>query len=368
MAAGAAGGLIIPLLRDSRIAGADALLQIVSLVEPPGRGGWIIAVLVFAGVVVVATLLHELGHVILARANGLRTASLTIWRLTLVRRGDSFRLEIGDPDVALGQAAIERLGSSPRMPLAMVYLGGPLMNLVTAGAGVAILASGAFAESAWLRWGIGALVLVSMFLALELVPATRGGHESDGSRLRVLLGGGARARAFLSLLAIQRGVERGTRPRDIPQRWFSEARNAPPDSRDFVAAQLLSYAAALDRDETRDAATYLDAALGRIAIAGAALALQLRQEAAFFTAWASGDAETARAWRAEIAGFELLPALQRLRIEIAIACAERRFDDALRGWEAAAPDVDALAGNPQMHAFRESWLEWRDEITSRAST
>jgi hypothetical protein len=160
-----------------------------------------------------------------------------------------------------------------------------------------VLFSGAAAPWPWLQWGLGVLGAASALLCLELLPCEIRGHESDGRRVLALWRDGDGGRAFLSLLAIQREIEKGVRPRDLPAGWLESARKAPRQTRDSVHAELLSFAAACDREDDIAAAGHLERCLERIAIAPPEVAAQLPLEAAIFHAWYRRDGVRAAEWR-----------------------------------------------------------------------
>jgi hypothetical protein len=362
---GFAGGIGYRLARERGALGwVDELLVANA---PSTAGGWIAGALVMLGALYAAVTLHELGHVIAARLGGIRVASFSVGRLALVRHGDSMKPAISPDDVTAGFATFDSLPDRDlRAPFALVFLGGPLMNAAVAASAALVLFSGAAASWPLLQWGLGVLAAASALLCLELIPYELRGHESDGRRVLALWRDGDAGRSFLSLLALQRAVEKGVRPRDLPAGWLESARRAPPRTRDSVHAELLSFAAACDREDAAAAAGHLEACLERIAIAPPEIAAQLPAEAAIFHAWYRGDGVRAAEWRQRARKSLAHSALTRARVEAAFACAESRFDDALVEWEAGLRAIENMPSSVQRQALQDGWLEWRQQIEDRA--
>jgi hypothetical protein len=172
------------------------------------------------------------------RVRRLLAAPLPVGRLALVRHGDAMKPAIAADDVTAGFAAFDALPDRDlRRPFALVFLGGPLLNAAVTTAAALVLFSGAAAPWPWLQWGLGVLGAASALLCLELLPYEIRGHESDGRRVLALWRDGDGGRAFLSLLALQREIEKGVRPRDLPAGWLESAREAPRQTRDSVHAE-----------------------------------------------------------------------------------------------------------------------------------
>jgi hypothetical protein len=366
MVVGFVGASGYRLVRDR--AGLGWIDDLLGAIAPPLSGGWMVGVVVVIGALYAAVTLHELGHVAAARLIGIRVASLSIGRLALVRHGDSMKMAIAADDVTAGFATFDSLPDRDlRRPFALVFLGGPLMNAVVAASASLLVFSGAMAPLPWLQWGVGVLGAASALLCLELLPYETRGHESDGRRVLALARDGERGRSFLSLLALQREIEKGVRPRDLPAAWLASARRARPQTRDFVHAQLLSFAAACDRQDQVAAAGHLERCLERISNAPPEIAAQLPVEAAVFHAWYRRDCSRAATWRDRAARPEALPPLTRARLEAALACCELRFDDALREWEIGMRAIRDMPPSAQRDLLHDGWLEWRVEIAERAA-
>jgi hypothetical protein len=207
-------------------------------------------------VLLAATAVHELGHVVAALAVGFRVTSIRVGPMSAVASPSGWRLRFAwrlslDGEMVPDPVRADRL----RRRHAIMIAGGPVAHLLLAGGAAAAAATwGGFAL--WLT----ALMLLLVALAnLAPVPLRRGGRWRDGRWLLAWLAEPERAARRVGLGALQRQQEAGVRPRDWDAGWARLASGGPrqPADRAQVTGCLLAYARAFDRGEVEDAAALL---------------------------------------------------------------------------------------------------------------
>lgn len=240
------------------IAGFDRLAGEVTL-PMLGAGLAILLATLWLQVVV-----HEAGHAIAGFAAGRRLIAAGVGPLRLERGVGGWQLRWGGGVQGIGgfAAMLPAQGRREgRRHLAMFLLGGPLANLLCAGAAVAVLLAGppvgAFATLtlAAIAFGGGLLGLVN------LLPFQSHGWHTDGHGLRELardtpLFHAMRGQQDALALALA-----GVRPRDWPAGLLADIPDAVPDS-GAAAILTLRMGRALDRDDWPTARATAEALAG----------------------------------------------------------------------------------------------------------
>jgi len=87
-------------------------------------------------------------------------------------------------------------------------------------------------------------------------------------------------------------------------------------------------------------------------------------EATVFNAWYRDDATKADIWFKRAVLLNQIKPYLRMRAQIALYCAHRQFDEALKEYETALVVVQQLP-TPQFREYQASWIKWREEIEQR---
>lgn len=164
---------------------------------------------------------HELGHLAAARSVGMRPAMVGLGPVVLVpRRG---RLRVGRNRFTSWQVGFAASVPDPthadlRWRHAVEVLGGPIANLVVAGACALCVSVGV---SGFVAWHATQACVGSAVLAfVNLVPFRIAGMPTDGSRLLVLWRGGPPAERLAAAAALAGAAHAGIGPRRWPASWL----------------------------------------------------------------------------------------------------------------------------------------------------
>lgn len=283
---------------------------------------------------IVAVLVHELGHVIAGYLVGLRVARVHLGpveirdhgrpRVRLVRS-----LQAGVVLVPFDRATA--LGPL-RWGLIVSTAAGPLLGLVS-GAALFALAGG-------LRLGdplsvTQAIAQMSVILGvLNFLPLRSGEQLADGRRLFSLLVRNRECGRILAATLMLTEAMSGRRPREWDRSLLAVMERSPDD----VFARLVLYEAAIDRGEIEEAGRHLDAAVALRKVTWTAADAILFTEAAYYAARHRSDARAARALLGLADGGGVVDYM-RARAEAAVLCAEGR---GLEGRQRAVAGLVAL--------------------------
>lgn len=283
---------------------------------------------------VVATVVHELGHVIVGYATGLRVVRVNLGPLE-IRNFDRPRVHlVRSLQAGVILVPLDRATSlAPlRWSLFISTVAGPLAGVAFGVAAIALAGS--------LRVGGPFSILevsgqVSLFLSvLNLLPIRTGQELADGRRMLALLLRTRECGHILAATLMFGEAVSGRRPRD----WDPELLGVMERSPDELFARLCLYEAAMDRGEIETAGGHLDAAVALRRDNWTAGDAVLFAEAAYYFARHRGDARAARAWLDVTNGWSMAIHL-RARAEAAVLCAEGR---ALEGRQRAVAGLAAL--------------------------
>jgi hypothetical protein len=323
-----------------------------------------------AGLCAVAA--HEAGHLLLGACAGFRVRQIRIGTLTLGRHARCGEPYCGDV-LSFGVSVLEpRITGEEdgllRRQLALVVLGGPLANLLFAGA----LQLSWFLLQPGFILGyvlhVGAAFSALLAIAALMPDVNHRGNFSDGARLLMLLKNTQKAERWLSNIHCQIALNQGRHPRDWNEALVARAAAVGDDSRDAFSACWLAYLWAAERQDITCATKYLEGALESLSYATPKLRDQLFLEAAVFQAWFRDNPSKALFWVYRIRNRKLTR-LQKQRLDIALLWAEGRLFDA---WEKLTLDylqlLRELPASPGRQLAEESALEWKRQMESRMLT
>lgn len=330
-------------------------------------GLFLSAGLLISGSLLLAALVHGLGHFLVSRWAQFRLVRMNVGR----DWEDSCQA-----DSRLHACGIIHLGAitlAPRHPdnlrkrLLAVILGGPLMNLVFA---CAVVVCPYWSDKGVLTAFVAYVVAIFSVLyglATLLPDVDRKGNYSDGARLLMLLKNDELAARWLAILQLQMQLGQGIHPRDWDKATLVRATIANDDSRDAVTGNWLAYLWAFESQDITSATRYLEDALAAPPSSSNWLRDRLFVEAAVFQAWFRDNAAKARSWSAMIHNGKL-SASQRQRLKIVLLWAEGKPFDA---WEQIAEYLsllDEIADPNTRELARKSALDWKHQMESRMLT
>ncbi len=319
---------------------------------------------ILLGLILLAILIHELGHTVGGRLGGFRFIMLTVGPFKVVRENERIHFRWNTSLNMFGGLALMLPSDETDLKRRMLrYIaGGPLASVLVGTA--ALLASlavfspdGAIGTNRlfMLAFAAGSLNLAIGLIAL--VPAKSAGFATDGAQLLDLLRGGNRTRRRLMTLTLVATSMNGTRPRALDDALIDRLISADPHASDTlqVVAHHYAYLRALDRNAADEAGAHLDAMLAMRDAYPTALQASLFTEAAYYRATHRHDAAAAREMFDRSAkGFT--ETHTRARAEAAVLLAEDRHAEAL---DAANRGLAALksAMDPGCAAAERDWLQ-----------
>lgn len=319
------------------------------------------------GSLVVAGVVHELGHVV--------GSMLVQFRVVQVNIGGEWE-DSCPTDSRLHACGVVHLGAMTLAPRHSENLGKRLMTLVLSGPSANLLfACLMVACPYWSEKGMVVVFqayVVATFSALyglaALMPdIDRRGNYSDGARVLMLLRKDELAARWLAILQLEMDLAQGVHPRDWDKAALVRATISNDDSRDAVTGNWLAYLWAFESQDITSATRYLEDALAAPPSSSNWLRNRLFVEAAVFQAWFRDNPAKARAWSMMIDDGKLRPS-QQLRLKIVLLWAEGKPFDA---WEQMAAYLQLLDGIDDVNArelARKSALEWKHQMESRMLT
>jgi hypothetical protein len=283
---------------------------------------------------IVATLLHELGHAVAGYAAGLRVARVQLGPIEIRDYGRPYVRLIRSLQAGVVLVPFDHTAALGPLRWALIVstAAGPLIGLVS-GAMILGLAGGLrFDDALSVPQAVGQMSLI--LGVLNLLPLRSGEQLADGRRIFSLLVRNRECGQILAATLMLVEALSNRRPRDWDPALLAIMERSP----DEVFARLCLYEAAIDRGEVTAAGQHLDAAVALRSVTWTAADAILFTEAAYFAARHRGDARAARALLGFAEGGDVVDYL-RARAEAAVLCAEGR---ALEGRQRAVVGLAAL--------------------------
>jgi hypothetical protein len=193
----------------------------------------------------------------------------------------------------------------------------------------------------------------------------RSGLLSDGARIKMLLCSRNLSRRWISIEALAKTHHSGVRPRDWKRTWIKSASSLRDTSLESFLGNWLAYASANDRNEVTVAASHLETCLELAPLLSNSIRDLVAQEATYFAAWFQDDADLAARWRSQLKIEKRTRCPDQLRLNVAIACAQRDYDAAERYWFEGFNVVEHSSSGAAQERLTEGWNEWREEILRR---
>ena len=293
-----------------------------------------VSFVLFAIALIVSVLVHELGHVIVGWAAGLRVARVMLGPIEIRDHGRPRVRVVPSLQAGVLLVPFDRGAALEPMRWGMIVstAAGPLIGIASGALIIALAGGLRFGEPPSVPQAIGQMSLI--LGVLNLLPLRTGDQIADGRRLFSLL---MRTRESAHILAATLMVGEalsGRRPRDWDPDLLKVMQRAP----DEVFARLCLYEAAIDRGEIEAGGRHLDAAVALRRDKWNGDDAILFTEAAYYIARHRGDARAARALLSLADAGRVVDFL-RARAEAAVLCAEGR---ALEGRQRAVAGLAAL--------------------------
>ena len=218
-------------------------IPLLELIVPIAVAGMIMYV-----AVVLHIILHETGHMLGGLATGYRFFSIRFFKYTIVKTDSGLRLRRYSLAGTGGQCVMcidPRKNTTDNVPYFWYNAGGVLMNIVLATASIAVLhfdATGMYGEMFFLAMSFCGVV----FALLNGIPLNVGmGVNNDGRNILELHRNPRNRTIFMRSFQVVGEMGRGTRPKDMPDEWFSENLTDGADCY-FTTMQHMSIAARLE--------------------------------------------------------------------------------------------------------------------------
>jgi peptidase M50-like protein len=282
----------------------------------------------------VAVLVHELGHVVAGYLVGLRVARIHLGPLEIRDYGRPRVRLVWSLQAGVVLVPFERTAAlgSLRWSLIVSTAAGPLIGLVSGAAMIALAGGLRLTDPTSVPQAVGQASLILGLL--NLLPLRSGEQLADGRRMFSLLLHNRESGQILAATLMMTEALSGRRPREWDPALLRAMERMPHE----VFARLCLYEAAIDRGEIEAGGRHLDAAVALRKEKWTSADAILFLEAAYYAARHRSDARGARALLGLASGGGVVDYM-RARAEAAVLCAEGR---GLEGRQRAVAGLAAL--------------------------
>jgi hypothetical protein len=283
----------------------------------------------------VSVAVHEVGHLIAAKLVGMEAGGIVIGGLVIFKSGSRWLTRFEWRRILSGGLfkPLPRKGDFDPARYAWMVAGGPLATALLIGTGGIAFWRSPAGAGGWL----GTLWWINVALGILCLLPSRGVNKSDGARLWQLLRHPEEARSAMALLQLQTEETAGVQPRDWDAGLFEEMLKGDPKAGESSYRQMLAFYRRIDEGNEAAALLHLENALARSGCCGRLVKHWCFLEAACSSAIIRGDPEKARTWLARAT--RLRKPQSKHGLEAAIAMSEKRYEDAVRHWDAALADL-----------------------------
>jgi len=344
---------------------ARDVIVLVLIILPWAFIGNFYTLLLFIGfflIYLAAVAIHELGHLLAGWTVGLQFEEVAIGPLRIERKSGQWKFQARHH--LIGGYTSMSLDRIRRVRTRLIFLvaGGPLASFVSGTC--ALLGVVMIANDPNLRSVLGWFGCFSLWVTIvNLLPSHSSGRVNDGLLLRTLLKSKEGSKQLLAWYGLRALSNSKADPLLFNRRWARVAYSPSQILSGTYFADALAYEAALD-SSLPAAAAHLERCLAGSALLDPAERDRRVLEAVVFMAWYRDDASKADIWFSRMTQPEQIRPLLKLRAEVALHCAHRQYDEALRKWEQRLTLIQPLPG-ARARLLEASWLEWRDQIEKR---
>ena len=307
--------------------------------------------------------IHEFGHLVAGWCVGLRFKGVRIDPLRIRVDSGRWRFKVC-PRLSWGFAlmSLERV-RRVRARLIIFTAGGPAASILCGITAVVVGEIGlARYDSPWAAFldFLGAWSLVIGFVGL--VPFRVRGFANDAMLLRALLFSKPQATQLVASYALSTLKGNSLFFPDYVPRWFRLASAETKLQIDNYFANWLGYEAAEDQET---AGQFLERCLAASALMDDDARDKLIAEAVVFTAWRRDDAAKAQVWLKRMKSLDHLHLLWRTRIEIALLCAQKQFENALTAVDLGLSLIREAPNSSERQRCEAGWVSWKQQIEQR---
>jgi hypothetical protein len=251
-------------------------------------------------------IIHEVGHLLAGILSGYRVNFI---RVGPIQINPPFRLS-RPPKLGIGAAGMASVlpgkTQNAHARAVLMYLGGPLANLISAGCVWLLLSKPLSPFAAWFAG-------VSLFLGIvNLMPFVRMGAVYDGRRMLTILRKTPQGERCLAIMQLCTALWDGVLPEKLDQEMLKKATAVIDNWPDTVAGYSLAFSAAFDQHNDIEAARLLETALQYSPFTTFAGKEGMLVEAAIFQAKRRGRIDLAEQWLAEVPQKPLTPGVRCL--------------------------------------------------------
>lgn len=313
-------------------------------------------------ILLLATAIHELGHVAAGCAIGFKFESVRIGPISIRRESDRWKVKAEWHLVNGLTSMVPDRMCRVRRRLIIYIAAGPIAGFLSAviafeGLRLAIRHEDAFLSLVLAPFGTWSL----LFSFGNLLPARRGRRTTDGLKLRALFCSKEGTRRLLAQYALTMQTRKGSGPYLLNGRWTRIVGSGEVTSQTFIG----DWHAYVNAADAKTAAQCLERCLAACAFLNDEGREIFIIEAAIFMAWWRRDADKAAAWFERAAHPERMDPLVRVRAEAALNCVHGRFDDALQLLDRGFEIIQRFPPGGHKKRSETAWLEWRREIEQR---
>jgi hypothetical protein len=299
------------------------------------RALWFLASTVIS--LLLATIIHECGHLAAALSQGFRFRVLTMGPLAIIDMPNGFRFQWNFRVMALvlGQQISTPPAKTAEHPGAtvknfLIYLaGGGIANLLSAAIAGLVLIT--VADAWWIRQFLTVFIAVSVALGvINLAPiAVSSGIKTDGFHIRALRRGDGGSEYFLAVFEYIRVIYDGVHPRDWSEDTLQRLEEHASQDLERSIAYVMQLSHAVARDDRTGAARTAAALESVYTNIPKALRTQYAAELTYYFAVFEGNVEktTHYAKDAKRIGYLGSPATP-VRVAACVALVEGRYDEA----------------------------------------
>jgi len=325
----------------------------------PLFGVWIVGLL--------ATGIHELGHLIAGCTLGLRFQSVGIGPILIKRDCAKWAIEARQGFLdGVTSMSLDRV-CRVRTRLIIFVAAGPAAGLALSVIGFVCLRIAIDRDHPALSLILAFLVGFSVLgIIASLIPARYRRYANDGMWLKVLLCSKEGTRQILATYALGMQYRSGIDQFCLNHRW---AQVASTPGNPVVDPRFVAYTAdwnAYQKAPSKEtAAQFLERCLANSGFLSVESRDVLIANAAIFTAWQRNDSEKAQIWLDRLVNPERLHPLIRLSAEAALNCAQGQFDAALKRLELSLENVQHLSVPTARERAKAAMLDWYSQIELR---
>ncbi len=352
----------LPKPDSERISGRFAVpfLAFVALIVLTGNISFLMVPFGLILIGFLATLVHELGHIIAGWTVGLRFEGVTVGPFVAGLERGRWELKLRPRSrgglTFMGLDRVRRV----RRRLIVLVAGGPASSLILGGAA---LYGGEFAraryDSPWPTFFkfFGVFSLFIGFLAL--LPIRSGRYAGDGMLLRALLFSKSDATHMIASHALASVKKNGLFPPDYFRRWWKMASSETPVQYTRFYADWLAYESAKDCQE---AAKCLERCLADSAILDPEGRCNLMAEATVFNGYQREDSAKTEGWSKRVQCAGHVGPLDKVRVEVAVFYAHGQFDQALTALDRGLSMITSAPSSKARSDCENAWMAWREQI------